>query len=82
MDVWWVQLRHKYQYNSEKFVSILVLVDVWWVLHSSGGVLRALTVCLDPCFGGCLVGTSLLYVLENQQAACLDPCFGVDFRKF
>jgi len=37
-------------------VSVLVLVDVWWVLKMNPGeslVIRR----LGPCFSGCLVGT-------------------------
>jgi len=37
-------------------VSVLVLVDVWWVQpgHKTNGPGY---VCLGPCFSGCLVGT-------------------------
>jgi len=35
-------------------VSVLVLVDVWWVQKEKIGDFN---LCLGPCFSGCLVGT-------------------------
>ncbi len=41
------------------FVSVLVLVDVWWVRTVLACIYRKEFICLGPCFSGCLVGTKL-----------------------
>ncbi len=56
----------------EQGVSILVLLDVWWVRDLRTHKRPILS--LDPCFTGCLVGT---YEWERVrlESKCLDPCF-------
>jgi len=39
-----------------QYVSVLVIVDVWWV-PSEGASPDLYNRCLGPCFSGCLVGT-------------------------
>jgi len=59
--------------KSWNYVSILVLLDVWWVQTPLCGGSVAEQECLDPCFTGCLVGTSKyrLYSAYNNNVSIL-----------
>jgi len=52
------EIAQKIENGEIEDVSVLVLVDVWWV-RSKPPTLRGIQKnCLGPCFSGCLVGTS------------------------
>jgi len=56
-------------------VSVLVLVDVWWVHLSLSGMFKLRDYCLGPCFSGCLVGTALWRLRNELTVWGLGPCF-------